>query len=88
LVGGEKENPRSAGFADKGRQLGERRGGHLGAGQEVAEERQRLPRRVQRHLVPGAADRDERQALVDDRPSTNLILIFGGEKGVSSMLET
>jgi hypothetical protein len=27
---------------------------------------------VHRHLVPGAADRHERQALVHDRPSANL----------------
>lgn len=51
---------------------GERRRGHLGAGQEVAEERERLARRVQRHLMPGSADRHERQALVEDRPSANL----------------
>ena len=69
------KKPEKGQFAKKlgGRQqLGERRWGHLGACQEVAEERQRLPRRVQRHLMPSAADRDECQALVHDRPSTNL----------------
>jgi hypothetical protein len=38
----------------------------------VAEETQRLPRRVHRDLVPGSADRHERQALVGDRPPTHL----------------
>ena len=61
-----------------GRPLGVRRWGHLGAGQEIAEERQRLARRVHRHLVPGAADGHERQALVHDRPSANLS--FGQER--------